>query len=83
MIKYMTGGWQTKIEKVEIERETGSSVWVGGRRHEKRTNWHIYHNTWDEARTYLLAMATHKVRSCQSSLDSAKAELSKISKLKK
>lgn len=83
MIKYKTGGYKEDIEAVEIERETESSVWIGVRRHGKSTNWYKYHDTWEEARTYLLTMVTHRVRNCQSSLDSAKAELSRISKIKK
>lgn len=83
IIKYMTGGWGKTIEAKEVERETEHSVWVNGNRNAKWTSWHKYHNTWEEAKDYLLDMAKRRVKSYEDQLASAKESLSKIEKLEK
>lgn len=64
MIKYRTGSviGSKLIEAVEVERETESSVWVKStwngkeqvNRELKRTGYHNYFDTWEEARLFLM-----------------------------
>lgn len=81
IIRYMTGGWDKEIETKEVERETEKCVWIGGNRHLKWTSWHKYHDTWEDAKDYLLCVAKRKVESHEGQLVSAKESLSKIEKL--
>lgn len=38
------------IKAVEVERETETSVWVGGRRRAKVTDYGTFFDTWEQAR---------------------------------
>ena len=46
IIKWVTLDFSTRIERVEVERETEQSVWINGRRHAK-SGWRAHHDTWD------------------------------------
>ena len=49
-------GFVTDIKAIEVERETGASVWIRGRRENKRTEGGIcYFDTWEEAQAALIA----------------------------
>lgn len=72
MIKYLTK-FKT-IERVEVERETDSSVWVNGRRNAKRGEYWNYWNTWDDAKAFLLKEAEDNLISARLRLSKAQGE---------
>lgn len=67
--KYRTDGWRKLIDIVEVERETGSSVWINGRRNAKTTDYHCYFDSFEDAKSYLL-------KSIQMDINIATARLS-------
>ena len=55
MIKYKANYCvRPEVEKVEIEKETESSVWIKGRREAKETQYHAFFNTFQEAKDFLI-----------------------------
>jgi len=65
MIKYRTdeysGTPEFRIAKVEIEKETDTSVWIRGMRNNKHSSFHNYFDTWQEAHEYILDLANNQV----------------------
>ena len=52
-----------KIEQVEVARETAALVYLpGGERENKKTEWHSYHNTWDDAHAALMDHAESQLK---------------------
>jgi hypothetical protein len=82
MIKYRTLKWSSKIEPVEVERETDSSVWIKGQRNSKITEYHCYHDTWQEAKDTLLNRASDKITLAESMLSGAIDFLKEVEDLK-
>lgn len=82
MIKYKTGGWLELIQEVEIEKETEKSVYVRGSRLAKVGQYHRYHDSWADAREFLLRQAENKVEACRRTLEVAKSKLGNIKGLK-
>lgn len=83
MIKYRTGYWgRSKIEAIEIEKETEKCVWVNGSRMSKHSDYCIFHDSWDKAKEFLLARAEQKLHSARSLLQYAQDELGNIKGLK-
>ena len=64
MIKYTTDSYSTKIVKVEIDRETESSVWIKGQRHrtKKKSEFTQIHDSWKDAHCWLLSRAKSKLK---------------------
>lgn len=87
MVKYRTGSTQygvaAKIEEIEIEKETDSSVWVRGRRLGKNTSWDTYHDTWEAAHAHLMAEAEKHVQSARLALERAKGAQGNVKGMKK
>jgi hypothetical protein len=55
-------GNYNQIVPVTVERATDSFVWIGGRRHAKRsTDYDQYFPTWDEAQAWLIERADEAV----------------------
>lgn len=79
--KYRTDTWKPEIVTIEAERETHSSLWIRGRRRNKSSSYDKFHDSWEEAKAYLLNKAELTVKNCESELDSAKDKISKIKKL--
>lgn len=47
IVKYRTGGFgKNLIEKIEVDRETESGVWINGRRNAKDSSWHKDYDSW-------------------------------------
>lgn len=69
MIKYQVGHYlRAEITTVDIERETSESVWINGRRRQKKS---YFFDTWDEAHSYLVDMADAKLSSARRQLEHA------------
>lgn len=87
MKKYITEGsrWKVaaKITEIEVDRETDTSVWVGGRRRQKITNYKIVHDTWDDAHSYLLAAGEAKVVNARRALEEHKSYLGNVKGMKR
>jgi hypothetical protein len=92
MKKYMTGGFESPIEEVEVVKETKKSVWVKREgwakgtesidRCHKRASWHNYFDTWEEAHAFLMDKAQREVDSLRRQLELAKGKLGNIKGMK-
>lgn len=97
MIKYRTGGYGNNlIEAVEVVKETEKQVVIETKltnhttgktsiqetRENKINNYSAIHDTWDEAKAYLLEKADKKVQSCRRRLEEAKSHYGNIKGLK-
>lgn len=84
MIKYETGGYGKKlIERVEVERETNSSVWINGSRSAKESGYKSYFDSWDDAKDHLLKRAYLKHEQQQMRFQLAAKELKLVKRLTK
>lgn len=77
-IKYKSR-WE-EIEKVEIDRETDTSVWLKGEKHSvrKNTSWDNYHDTFEEAKEFLRQQELKDIRNYESSIEYHRDKLKKI-----
>ena len=86
MVRYKTERteWrvEAKITPVEVEKETDVSVWIGGRRHGKVTDWHIYHDTWRAAHNYLTEVAERHVNRAKLALEQTKGAQGNVKGMK-
>jgi len=85
MKKYVTTTWSTvraEIKEVEVEKETGASVWIGGRRLAKNTSYEQYHDTWERAHAHLMSKAKYRVESCRHDLELANSALGNVKGMK-
>lgn len=71
IIKYRTGNYKNRVEKVEVERETKSSVWIGGKRNAKVSGWHMYFDSFDDAKNHLIAKVQREIDISQARLSAA------------
>ena len=79
MLKFRTNAWGNKlIEPVEIDRETDSSVFIGKNRNAKRSSYHNYFDTWEDAKAFLLKNAEDEAASCLRQLETANGKLGNI-----
>lgn len=88
MIKYRTRF--DKIEAIEVLRETEHQVVLPpsnprGRecRESKRTDWSNWHDTWEDARAFLMGNAQREVDRARMALERAKGRLGNIKGMKK
>lgn len=77
----------TNIERVEYARETEKCVYTTGssgreRKSLKHSDWEQYHDTWADARTYLLDKARCEVEAYEAQLHKSRSKLSQIESLK-
>lgn len=87
MIKYKTGGWNSLIEKIEVLRESEKFVFLEGFqgrpfREAKRSSYHNYFDTWDEAFDFILTDAKNNLLRCQHALNNAEKKVNEILILK-
>lgn len=83
MKKYKAeANWRVSIEIVECDKETESSVWIKGRRNNKRSSYENYFDTFDEAREFCLYSAVKKVVSAQRALEEANIMLDIVKGMK-
>ena len=92
MKKYRTGRFgDNPIEEIEISKETDKSVWTieewGGKKRKsrclKKSDWHQYWNTWQEAKDFLMDKALKRIDSAKSNVLLAESYLEKIFELRK
>ena len=92
IVKWRTGGFRELIARVECVRETSKtvvvtdvSVWGGTKRERKALkhsdSWQ-YHDTWADAKAYLVTCARREVDAYKERLHSARSRLSQIESLK-
>lgn len=86
MIKYKTCGFSDRIDEVEIARETKSSLWIislngHARRASKISRYDNYHDTWKEAKDYLINSQQGKIDSCVEELNYHNQKMQKIKNL--
>jgi hypothetical protein len=80
VIKYMT--WLDEIKKVEVEKETDSSVWAKGKRIAKRARHQSIFDGWEEAKEHLLKEAEASVISARRQLEYANSRYGNIKGMK-
>ena len=84
--KYKTGAGSlvdAKVETVQVERETESSVWIRGYRVAKESDWRMFHDTWEQAHAYLTARAEIRLTNARRQLELAQAFAGNIKGMKK
>lgn len=72
-----------KIEEVEVDRETSSSVWINGNRNSKVSEWHTYFDTWEDAQRAMYQNTKQIIAMRKAQYDEACAHLMKIAAMKK
>ena len=82
MKKYQIFAGGLGVYDVEVERETEKSIWIGGKRHNKRSGWKNFFDTRAEAKKIILDAQTEKVRLLRKKLDIAERDLERANGLK-
>lgn len=85
MIKYVTArplSNRPRIDVIEVDRETESSVWIGGRRRAKQSVWDCYFDTFDEAKAFLTAKAEARLTAARLRLNDAQGFAGNVKGLK-
>ena len=83
MVKYKVNYyWRPEVEKVEVEKETESSVWIKGRREAKEAQYHAFFDTFQEAKDFLIDVFEKKARSVRRQLEQANGYLGNAKGLK-
>ena len=82
MLKFITDKYKIGVKEIEVERETEHSVWIKGNRSAKWSDWRQYHDTYEQALTYLDCMYTKKLTRAENNLDTAKNEYAAVQELK-
>lgn len=88
---FRTTKHNSKIEAFEVVKVTASTVtyretWAGTQRdvrNKRATDWHQWHDTWEEAHDCLLKQAEEKVLSSRLALERATGELGNIKGMRK
>lgn len=92
MKRYKTTRWYIEIEEIEVIRETDNFIIFADenrynrkkeQRAAKRSEFHLYHETWEAAHAYLLERAKNRIDQSQSELNKFIGELKIIESMKK
>lgn len=89
IIKWRTGRSNASIEKVECTRETEKCVWLTRwegckpSRMDKRSTYYNFHDSWEDAKAFLLEDAQRRVESARRSLEFANSFLGNVKGLRK
>jgi hypothetical protein len=81
MKKYVTKDYSNKIIAIDVERETDESVWINGRRNAKITSWARYHNTFDDAKTYLIEKKERVITRAKEEIHQAESAIGTLRKM--
>jgi hypothetical protein len=83
----MTGGFGNNlIDEIEITKESEKSVWVKTQwrdketitQERKRSDWHNFFDTFDEAKNFLIEKSENRIKAYESNLNDEKSFLEKI-----
>lgn len=77
---YKTGGWKELIEEVEVTNVTEKSVWIGKKRHSKRSLYSMYWDNLEEAKEYLINKYNKIIKTSELNIEKAKDNLKLLSK---
>ena len=81
-VEILFGSPKIKIDEVEIERETDSSVWINGQRYVK--GWSLsFFDTWEDAYEMIMDLKIRKIDALIRDLKQEKALLKDVLRLKK
>lgn len=78
IVRYHTARGIPKVKPVLVDRDTGKSIIINGRRRAKRGNWDNYYDTWKEAKDAMVAKAQASVKGCTMRLQEAEVFLHKM-----
>lgn len=78
MKKYVTYMNRIEVDVEEVEKETDKTVTINGRRNNKRSDWKNYHDSFDDAKQFLIDVARKKVDMRAIKLEVAKEELENL-----
>lgn len=82
MIKYRTRTYDYEIVPVEIDNETDSHVILkNGKRERKRSQHHMFHETWFQARQHLVERVERKMAQLSSDYKIAQRVMQKLLKM--
>jgi hypothetical protein len=84
MVKYKTAifSYDGLIKNVSIDKETDKSVWINGNRHLKSCEYEQFHDTWDDAKNYLLSKAESQLICARRELEKAQGYMGNVKGLK-
>lgn len=77
-LTWPTGRPRTKQKRQEFVRETGKYLWKADVRISKVGPYHRHHDTWEEARDWLLVNLEHKIQVAERDIDMARADINEI-----
>lgn len=80
MKKYKTTGKFSRIDVVEISRETEHCVWVRGIRRSK-TGYQSFHDTYDEAKAHIVGQLRHDLQAAKRRVEDLRDRLAKANQL--
>ena len=85
MIKYKTTSQSRSkfIQEVDVERQFGGYIWINGWQVKARNEFEVYHDSWEDAHTYLLLLAEENVQKELLAYNTAKEDLAYIINMKK
>ena len=79
---YQTLSYSDRIVPIEVERFTGESVWIDGRRRGRFSQHENYHPTWEESREFLLSNADAALASLRAQLSDAECRHGHITNMR-
>ena len=80
-MKMFNTKWE-RIEEVDVERVSESSVWINGQRRAIRSSWEAYHETWEAAHKHVLGIAEYKLEKAHRDLTRAQSKLATVKAMK-
>lgn len=89
MTKYRTQKYGSRIEEFEVNRETNVTIWfntewqgkVSEERQAKKSTYHNWFDTFEEAKDFLIDSEKRKILGFESQLETSKERLKEIMEL--
>ena len=78
MIKYRTIKWHCGLAVTNIDRETEKSVFIAGRKSAKRSEYYDYHDSFDDAKSFLHKKIEGRIESLEKKIDLEKLALEEL-----
>jgi ribosome-binding protein aMBF1 (putative translation factor) len=82
MIKYWADLYFRRVVRVEVDRETAHFVWSKGEKQAKRSEFHVYKDTWEEAHAELVKYVNWEIAKARTSLEWSQDKLKEVMELK-